>query len=190
MHHTSCSVSLVSIHYLRDSDDPALRSYYTVMLKKGQETKRLTMLASAHEGFLKGIEKIIAARKLKKGGFKFGWCGAREVQVHFRPDVLQELEVSLGDVVVLRCEISPLENHHSYYALDAHLGDPSLRLGIQVTSKAGKSVYMRSKGDNAAQSANALVDELEGVELKESKKKPRRYFRKQKTTNNFLRDDV
>lgn len=148
------------------------------------------MLAAAHEGFLKGVEKTIAARKLKKGGFEFCWCGAREVQVHFRPDVLQELEVSLGDVVVLRCEISPLENHHSYYALDAHPGDPSLRLGIQVTSKAGKSVFMRSNGDNAAQRANALVDELEGVELEPSTKRPRRYFRKQKPTNKFLRDGV
>ena len=178
------------MHYLRDSHDPTLRGYYKIMLQNGQDAKRRTMLATAHKGLLEGVEKVIAARALKKGGFEYGWCGAREVQVHFKPEVLQELEVSLGDTVKIRCEIETETPHPSRYAVDAQPGDPSLRLGILCTSQAGKSVFMRSKGDNSAQRANALVDELEGVELEESKSRPRRYFRKQKPTNKFLRDNV
>lgn len=66
------------------------------------------MLAASHEELLNGVEKKIAARALEKCDFEYGWVDAREVQVHIKPEVLEELEASLGDVIMFRCETSPL----------------------------------------------------------------------------------
>lgn len=87
----------------------------------------------------------------------------RAVAISINPTFLNLLNIGWDDTIIVRCEVNPNEPHEKAYTTSAQEFDAARRLAITCTSAAGKKTYVRAGGENAAQRANGLVDELEGV---------------------------
>ncbi|KAL8936538.1 MAG: hypothetical protein Q9216_004881 [Gyalolechia sp. 2 TL-2023] len=163
------------IHYLRDSIDPLLRSYYENARQRQTNTCIKTRLHKTLQKFLEGVEITVKPGEYKDGR-KRSWLNIRSVRIALTQRHLDGLGIDWGDTIIARCEVNPISAHERLYAADAVTGDAANRLAIICTSRAGQEIYIRSEGDNAAQRANALVDELEGVSREESLARGRRVF--------------
>ncbi|KAI4174407.1 MAG: hypothetical protein LQ343_002342 [Gyalolechia ehrenbergii] len=163
------------IHYLRDTSDSLMRRYYQDARERQTKTCIKTRLHKTLQKFIEGVEITVNPGHHKDGRAR-QWLYIRSVRISITRRYLEALGIDWGDTVVARCEVSSITAHEWLYAVDALTGDAANRLAIICASKAGKEIYIQNEGDNVAQRANALVDELEGVSREESLARGRRIF--------------
>lgn len=165
------------IHELQPCKDALVAKYYRQTTMSAVEKRRETMISKTHQDLINGSERTMSSAGLKSGRVE-GLIVLRLVQLKFNSNQLKKLGISIGDTVTIRVEIDPVAAHDFTYATAALPTDPAMRLAIKCTTRAGVEHYLHSSGDEKAQIVNSLVDELEGVPLAESKKKHRRFFKK------------
>ncbi|KAL8886313.1 MAG: hypothetical protein Q9215_005964 [Flavoplaca cf. flavocitrina] len=173
--------------HLGQSEDPVFREYYAQALIRLRATRRKTVLSQAYVNYLDGHDVVLTPTKLSETNrSKRTTIFVRNVSQIIYQHHLDQLGVAWGDSITVRCEVTTYAAHPNAYAQDATPVDPSQRLGIRLISGAGVSIWLQGKGDNKAQRANSLVDELEGVSEAESRTLQRRWFRPPDKRNKFI----
>lgn len=137
---------------------------------------RETRLSKQLQKLIDG-KRCLVTRYVRKGSSRdvSATIILRIINIRIKAKRLEQLGISWGDMITVRCELNPKGHHQDAYAMDAVEDDPANRLAIKCTNDMGVSWYQKAKGDNNAQRANALVDELEGVKIAESRLRARRH---------------
>ena len=160
------------------SDDPLIQAFLTAAIEKGVVTRKATMLNETTSKLLNGKDVVLKPSNLKSyNRSKRTTIHARNVSQFIFQKTLDEMGAKWGDTVNVKCEINPVAAHTNAYALDAREDDAAKRLGIKMTAREGRYIWLKGKGENKVFRANALVDELEGVEESVSRATEPRWFR-------------
>ncbi|KAL8921416.1 MAG: hypothetical protein Q9208_005742 [Pyrenodesmia sp. 3 TL-2023] len=158
-------------------NDPLIERSVAEFKHRAGMGSRKTKLSKALQNLIDGT-KCKVTRYVRKSSSRdqSATISLRMVKIRLGVKRLKEYGVSWNDAITVRCELNPEVPHEEAYATCAIRGDPAERLAIRCTTATGISWYQQAKGDNNAQRANALVDELEGVKIGESRRRARRYI--------------